>query len=247
VVERRSYDDPCGVARALALIGERWALLIVRELLLGPKRFTDLRVGLPTASQNVLSHRLRELEQGGLVSRRKLGPPAGSWVYELTERGYDLEPVLFQLARWGSRAPITSDGELSVDALILALRTTFDPQAAGSLQATIELRLSGDRVHAALADGRIDWARGGAADADAVIECDAATLRAVVFGGRSFAAAARDGQLSVEGSRKIASRFVTLFPRPEPATHAAARNRGTRSSRETTGSGHPRRAGRAKT
>src|SRR5438874_2580370 len=107
---KRSYDDPCGVARALDLIGERWALLVVRELLHGPKRFTDLRAGLPNASQNVLSYRLRDLEQAGVLTRRRLGPPVGSWVYELTERGHALEPVLFQLGCWGSRTPMTSAG-----------------------------------------------------------------------------------------------------------------------------------------
>src|ERR1700754_799231 len=121
----RKYDDPCGIARGLDAVGERWALLVVRELLFGPKRFTDLHNGLPTASQNVLSQRLRELEQAGGVRRRRLGPPAATWVYELTERGRDLEPVLFQLARWGSRGPLTSGNELSVDALMFALKTSF--------------------------------------------------------------------------------------------------------------------------
>jgi DNA-binding HxlR family transcriptional regulator len=114
----RSYDDPCGVARALDVVGERWALLVVRELLFGPKRFTDLRAGLPTASQNVLSTRLRELEESGVVRKRKLPPPAAATVYELTERGAELQPVLFHLARWGSRGPITTTNGLSVDAMV---------------------------------------------------------------------------------------------------------------------------------
>src|ERR671932_1050136 len=101
----RSYQDGCAVAHALDFVGERWALLVVRELLLGPKRFTDLRTGLPGVSPNVLAQRLRELEQAGVVRRRRLPPPAASQVYELTEWGVDLEPVLTALGRWGSRSP----------------------------------------------------------------------------------------------------------------------------------------------
>src|SRR5207248_7286064 len=99
----RTYGDGCAIARALDLVGERWALLVVRELLLGPKRFTDLRSGLPNASPNVLSERLRELEEAGVLRRRKLPPPAAAWVYELTAWGRDLEPVVTALGRWGSR------------------------------------------------------------------------------------------------------------------------------------------------
>src|ERR1700737_4169741 len=103
---KRTYDDPCGVARALDRVGERWALLVVRELLFGPKRFTDLSQGLPGMSQNVLSQRLRELEDAAVVRRRRLGPPSSARVYELTQRGAELEPVLQALARWGSRNPL---------------------------------------------------------------------------------------------------------------------------------------------
>ena len=134
----RSYRDPCGIARALDLVGERWALLVVRELMLGPKRFTDLRAGLPQLSPDVLAQRLRELEQAGVVSRRKLAPPAGARVYELTERGRELEAVVIQLGRWGSSAPFPAEhGELSADALMIALKTTFDPAAAAGLDARV--------------------------------------------------------------------------------------------------------------
>src|SRR3569833_2939798 len=126
-VLKRHYDDPCGVARALSAVGERWALLVVRELLLGPKRFSDLSRGLADMSQNVLSQRLRELDASGVVRRRRRGPPVSASGYELTERGQELEPVLLALARWGSRLPLGSDAELSTDGLMLALRTTFDP------------------------------------------------------------------------------------------------------------------------
>ena len=161
--KRRSYDDGCAAAHALDLVGERWALLVVRELLLGPKRFTDLRAGLPNASPNVLAQRLRELEGAGVVRRRKLPPPAASRVYELTDWGMELEPVITRLGRWGARSPSKPrDAALGIDSLILSLRTMFDPRAADGLRATYELHLGEDRFRAVVADGRFEIARGGA-------------------------------------------------------------------------------------
>src|SRR5436190_22448972 len=107
---KRTYGDRCGVARALDVVGERWALLVVRELLLGPKRFTDLRAGLPHVGPDVLAQRLRELEAARILERRTLAPPAASRVYELTERGRALEAVVLELGRWGSVAPFP-DGD----------------------------------------------------------------------------------------------------------------------------------------
>jgi DNA-binding HxlR family transcriptional regulator len=214
--EMRSYDDPCGIARGLDVIGERWALLVVRELLFGPKRFTDLHHGLPTASQNVLSQRLRELEESGVLRRRRLGPPAAAWVYELTDRGRDLEPVLFHLARWGSRAAMSTDNDLSPDALMFALKTSFDPEAARGLRTTCEIRLGADRFTVAIADGRLELTRGEAEEPDAVLDTDARTLRELVFTGRSLAEAVREGTVKLDGEQ-AAARFVTLFPRPTSA------------------------------
>ncbi|MDB5059911.1 MAG: transcriptional regulator, HxlR family [Chloroflexi bacterium] len=212
----RSYGDPCGIARALDLVGERWALLIVRELLLGPKRFTDLRAGLPSASPNVVSQRLHELEQAGIVRRRKLGPPASIWVYELTDWGLDLEPVVLALGRWGSRSPSVPAAELSVDALILALKTVFDPRAAGGLRAQFELRLGEERFHAVVANGQIELARGGANHPDATIETDIATFRGLVFGDRQLSEALRAGDVTLEGDQQAVTHFLRLFPRPAP-------------------------------
>jgi DNA-binding HxlR family transcriptional regulator len=180
-MDRRTYGDPCGVARALDAVGERWALLVVRELLLGPKRFTDLHRGLGGVSQNVLSQRLRELEAAGIVRRRRLGPPAGAWAYELTEEGSALEPVLVALGRWGRSRPMTAEAELSVDALVLALQTTFDPAAAGDLEASLDLRLDDDRLEVAVADGRLSVTRASAKDPDATLRTDAPTLRELAF------------------------------------------------------------------
>jgi DNA-binding HxlR family transcriptional regulator len=138
----RTYGDGCAIARGLDLVGERWALLVVRELLLGPKRYTDLRRGLPNASPNVLSERLRELEREGVVRRRKLPPPAGSRVYELTDWGRELEETVMALGRWAARSPSQpSDAPIGVDSIVLALRARFDPHAAHGLGAGYELRL----------------------------------------------------------------------------------------------------------
>jgi DNA-binding HxlR family transcriptional regulator len=217
MAETRSYGDACGIARGLDLVGERWALLVVRELLRGPKRFSDLRVGLPTASPNVLSRRLRELEEGGVVRRRRLGPPASTWAYELTEHGYELEPVLLALARWGSRTPLTSAADLSADALMLALETTFDPSAAGDLDATYEVRLGEDRFRVEVGEGRIDVRRGTTTDAAAVLETSAATLRALTLGGRSLDDALVAGEVRLAGDRDAARRLLGSFFRPAAA------------------------------
>ena len=215
---KRTYCDACAAAHALDLVGERWALLVVRELLLGPKRFTDLRAGLPNASPNVLAQRLRELERAGVVRRRKLPPPAASRVYELTDWGEELEQVITQLGRWGARSPLRPrDAALGVDSLILSLRTMFDPLAAEGLAAGYELRLGEDRFHAEVADGRFKVARGSAERPDAVIETDPATLAALVYEGRQLAEAVRSGEVKIEGDEQAIARFLTLFPLPEPA------------------------------
>jgi DNA-binding HxlR family transcriptional regulator/putative sterol carrier protein len=221
MASRRTYADACGIARALDLVGERWALMIVRELLLGPKRFTDIRAGLPHLSADVLAQRLRELEEAGLVSHHRLPPPAASQVYELTSRGRALEPVLTELGRWGGAfAPPPPDGcGMSLDAHILSMRTLFDPELAGDLDARFELRLGGCTFHAEVAGGRfeIDRDRGGAPAPDATIATDPPTLIAVLHGHRPLADALRAGDLTIDGDRAAAKRFLRLFPLPAAA------------------------------
>jgi DNA-binding HxlR family transcriptional regulator len=214
VTIRRTYDDPCGVARALDVVGERWALLVVRELLFGPKRFGDLRRGLPGISENVLSQRLRELEEEGLVRRRRLGPPASTGVYDLTDRGADLEAVLLALGRWGSGRAAVTGNELSADALILALKTTFDPGAAGGLVARYEFRIGADRFRAHISRGRFEVSRGSAEDPDAVIEGEVGALRSLIFGGSSLGEAIRGGEIRVVGDHGVAARLAGCFIRP---------------------------------
>jgi DNA-binding HxlR family transcriptional regulator len=218
VAKKRTYSDACGIARALDVVGERWALMVVRELLLGPKRFTDIRAGLPTVSPDVLAQRLRELERAGLLERRTLPPPAASQVYELTPKGLALEPVVIALGRWGgANAPPPPDGQgMSFDSHILSLRTLFDPALAGDLDATIELRLGEQDFRAMVAGGRFEIERGEAAAPDATITAEAGTLIAIAHGHRALADAVRAGEVAVNGDERVAERFVGLFPLPAP-------------------------------
>ena len=217
----RTYDDGCAAAHALDLVGERWALLVVRELLLGPKRFTDLRAGIPKASPNVLAQRLRELEGAGVVQRRKLPPPAASKVYELTDWGMELEPVVVSLGRWGARSPSRPcDAELGVDSLVLSLRTMFDPRGGDGLKASYELRLGEDRFRAEVGGDQFEIVRGVAERPEAAIETDVGTLAALVYEGRQLAEALRSGSVEIEGDESAVARFLTFFPLPEPAPPA---------------------------
>jgi DNA-binding HxlR family transcriptional regulator len=215
----RTYGDGCPIAQALDVVGERWALLVVRELLLGPKRYTDLRRGLPNASPNVLTQRLGELERAGVLRRRKLPPPAGSRVYELTDWGRELEEIVISLGRWGARSPMPPGDApiVSADSIILALRARFDPGAAHGLRASYELRLGEDRFGIEVADDEMTAARKDAHQADATIDTDPDTLNAVLWGGRSLADAKRSATMTIEGDEAAVERFVALFPMPEPA------------------------------
>jgi DNA-binding HxlR family transcriptional regulator len=215
---KRSYGEACRFAFALDLVGERWALLVVRELLLGPKRFTDLRAGLPHASTNILSDRLRELEQSGIVRRRKLPPPYGSTVYELTEWGHELEPIVTQLGAWGARSPIPPDSrEIGPDSIVLALNSLFDAELAARLSATYNLKIGEERFRVEIAAGRLSLRRGVSESADAALSFpDAPTTAAVLTGQLDFETALASGALEIEGSKQAAKRFPRLFPMPEP-------------------------------
>jgi DNA-binding HxlR family transcriptional regulator len=206
----RSYGDPCGIARALDVVGERWALLVIRELLLGPKRFTDLRAGLPHLGPDVLAQRLRELDQAGVVQRAKLPPPAGARVYELTDRGRQLEPVVLALGRWGSQAPFPPEhGELGVDALVLALKTLFDPGRADGLGGrTFELRLGEEVFAVGVGEQGLEAVRGLAGDPAATLATEPGILQQILWHGRS----PRAGGLEIAGNRRAAERFLRLFP-----------------------------------
>jgi HxlR-like helix-turn-helix len=190
---------------------------VVRELVLGPKRFTDLRAGLPNLSPNVLAQRLRELEGAGIVLRGKLPPPAGAQVYELTDWGKELEPVLTALGRWGARAPVPAGIGMSVDSHMLALKSLFDPNAAGGLEASYELRLGDDTFRARVAGGELELVRGAAERPDTSLETAPDTLVELLWEGRELADAVRSGDAAVVGDTAAMRRFLALFPLPEPA------------------------------
>jgi DNA-binding HxlR family transcriptional regulator len=219
----RTYGEACGIPRALDRIGERWALMIVRELLLGPKRFTDLKTGLPGASPNVLSQRLRELEGAGVVRRRTLPPPAASRVYELTEWGHELEPVLTAIGRWGARAPAPPEGQsMSMDAHILSLRTLFDAELVEDFSTALELRLGERRFRATVGEGRLEIVPGAAHSPEAIVTTDAGTLLALAHRRRELADTLGTGDVEIDGDRRAVERFLGLFPLPEPAEPSAA-------------------------
>jgi DNA-binding HxlR family transcriptional regulator len=156
-MRQRAYGQYCGLARAVEILGERWALLIVRDLLVRPRRFTDLRDGLPGIPTNVLSARLKELEGAGVVERRLLPAPERAVVYALTEDGRTLNDAVLGLARWGAtRLGDPRPGEVvTADSLVIALRTTFRPDAATGLTAAWELHVDDIVLHALVDDGRL--------------------------------------------------------------------------------------------
>jgi DNA-binding HxlR family transcriptional regulator len=218
VVGRRKYDsDGCPMAHGLDLIGERWALLVVRELLLGPKRFTDLRRGLPAASPDMISQRLRELGESGIVRRRRLAAPAASWVYELTEWGSELEPVALALAKWSSRSPgMHPDAPIGADSVVLSLRALFDAPAARGFHAGIALCLNEEWFRITIADGELQAIRGEPHSGDALLRSDPDTFSALLTGRVTLADAENAGAVSLEGDRAAVERALQLFPVPEP-------------------------------
>ena len=193
----RSYGDGCGIAHALDLIGERWALLVVRELLLGPLRFSDLRTGLPGASPNVLSQRLRDLENAGVVRRRRLPAPAAANVYELTEHGAELEPILVALGSWALRSALAPAGHLSAVSAMLTLRTYY--RATDDWSTTLQAHL-GDRSYVArIAAGRVEVSTGQEPAARTTVETDPATLVGLLTGARELGDATAAGDARVTG------------------------------------------------
>lgn len=212
VTGQRRYGDPCGVARSLDVLGDRWALLVVRDLLLGPKRFTDLLGGLPGASPNMITQRLSDLTASGVVRRRRLPPPAAAWVYELTGKGRDLEPVLLHLGRWGASLPYQSPRRiLGHDSLVLSLKTAWDPGRAASLTGAYELWIDHEVFALRVQGSALTAARAPATSPDAVIRTDAPTLTAVVTGQLPVPAARASGKLAIEGSRTAISRAAALL------------------------------------
>ena len=204
----RSYRDQCGVARSLDVIGERWALLIVRELLLGPKRFNDLLAGLAGASPNVISQRLRELAGHGVIRQRDLGPPARVRLYELTDWGRELEPVVLHLGQWGTRAPLPDGAGIGLDSLLLAIKANLAPaRVAGRY----ELRIGADTFTVDATADSARFRRGTTDQPNATVTTDAGTFRAVCFCQRSVSDAIESGDLRLDGDREATSRLTELL------------------------------------
>lgn len=219
---KRAYGDGCVVAHALDLVGERWALLIVRELLLGPKRYNNLQAGLRGASTNALSQRLRELEEVGVVVRRKLGPPTSSWVYELTDWGRMLEPTLIQLGRWGMLSPFRDpEADASIDSLVLALRAHFEPGTHERVGETYMLHVDDDAFAIRVTETELQVRRGENASPDAVVTTDAGTFATLITGKQSPDEAIAAGRLQVDGDQDAAGRFFRATMNPVPVRLAA--------------------------
>lgn len=221
MTRKKPYDDGCATAHALDLIGERWALLIVRELIPGPKRFSDLKDALPGISTNILTTRLVELETGHVLVRRKLPPPAASQVYALTDWGAALEPLIKDLGRWAARSPELAPGKpMSAASVMLSFRTMFSPERARGAHMRLSLVL-GDVPHRAeIADGELTIEIGEIDKPDVTVAGDPNLLAGVVYGGLSIADAARAG-LAITGRRDLLKRFATFFPLPEKAKATA--------------------------
>lgn len=219
---RRRYEDACGTAHAMDLIGERWALLVMRELMMGPKRFGDLRADLPGISANVLTQRLEGLEAAGIVVRTQLPPPASIQVYGLTEWGYQSKPIMGALGRWATRSPLHDPSQhFSPVSLMLSFQAMNQPAGYKDLNATIGFRLGRENYVVRLQEGAIDAARGDPGDADLVFTGTARAVAAAVYGGVPLATLEAEGALVIAGDRALAERFTTLFPLPPKAPRQA--------------------------
>ena len=215
---RRRYDDACGTAHALDLIGERWALLVMRELMLGPKRFGDIRADLPGISANTLTQRLEGLEAAGLVVRRRLPPPASAQVYELTQWGYEAEPIIQTMGRWATRSPAHDPTmPLSATSLMMSFRTMGDPARMAGFYARIGFAIGEETFLVRISSRGVDVERAPVAGADVVFAGAATAIAGAVYGGVPIAALEADGALKVKGDRTLAERFTTLFPLPPKA------------------------------
>ena len=221
MTQKRIYPDACGLAQALNVLGERWALLVIRELLLGPKRFADLNRDLPGISKPVLSQRLGELEERTILGRRRLEPPAAAWVYELTEWGEELEPVVCALGHWGARSPFFDlDQPLSCTSAAISMRTMFHAEAAAGLDLTVEITLGQERFHTVIRDGLLDLKRAAPEaqrQATATVTTTPEALAGMLYAGTRLEDAEAAGSATFQGDRAAFESFLRCFQLPEPA------------------------------
>jgi len=215
---RRSYDQFCAVARTLDIVGERWTLLIVRELLSGPKRFTDLQGALEGIGAALLSGRLRYLEAEGLIQRVELSPPARAPVYELTEAGRELEPAILALGRWGMGWALGERRER--DAFepgwaVLGMHAIFDPANARDVDAAYEFRVGEETFHLDVRNGAIETGHGPARRPDAVIEATREGFAELASGSLPLNRAIREGTAAISGDPDAISKLKKLFTWPD--------------------------------
>ncbi len=209
---KRTYGQYCGFSRALEMVGERWALLIVRDLLVGPKRFGEIQRGLPGIPSNILTARLNELEDSGLIRRRVLARPAKGVAYELTDDGAALQEPVLALGRWGAQhlGEPRPDETVTEDSIAMALRTTFRPEAAGRAKVTYLLKLGPIEVHARVRDGDVVVGRGPVAKPDLIIETGPA-MKLLMAGEISPADALKKKLVKITGDPKLLDRFAKMF------------------------------------
>jgi len=218
----RGYGQYCGLARALELVGGRWALLVVRDLLTGPKRFSELQEGLHSIPTNVLTSRLRELEEAEIVERRVQAHPGSGVVYALTDYGLELEEPVLRLGFWGAKtmgSPCEGDF-ISLDSLALALRGAFRPDRARGPQRLYELRVDGKPLRILVKSGRVTAPAGSEGEPDVVLDVEPAAISDLLSGVMDVDEAVSSGRLRVEGDPAEARRFVEKFqfPSTEDAT-----------------------------
>ena len=215
--DKRRYDDACGLAHALDLIGERWAMLVLRELAYGPRRFSELKADLPGISANVLTQRLTELEQRGLVRKIRLPPPASVQVYQATDWGLEATPVIGSLGKWAARSPL-HDPTLAMShvSVMMSLETLLSPELAAGMDARLGFRFGKASYVATVAAGRLRVERGEPEHCAAIFTGAPTAVAAVIHGGASL------DLIQVEGDRALAKRFIKLFPLPPKATASAS-------------------------
>ena len=216
-MSNRTYEQYCAIATSLDSIGDRWALLVIRELLAGPKRYTDLLDGLPGISTDMLAARFRGLEAAGIVERRTLPPPAASKVYQLTADGAELEPVLIALARWGARRmPSAQHGEFRLHWIESSLRSMFR-EGVKRVSVTVDFCVGDERLRANVRDGTLRFEHDPSGPADVVITGDAAGVVALARGPDSRAAVLANGQVTVDGDARAIDDLQRVFGLEQPS------------------------------
>lgn len=212
---QRRYEDACGTAHSLELIGDRWALLIMRELMLGGRRFSQLRADLTGISANVLTQRLEELEARGVLVRKKLPPPASAQIYELTPWGYEAEIIVREMGRWAARSPLHDPTlRISPVSVLLSLRTMLSRERAKGIDAVIGFRFGDESYRGHLTADGLAYTRGDADGAIVIFTGEPTALAAALHGGVPFTDLEAAGVLSITGDLRLAEKFVTLFPLP---------------------------------